>query len=184
MQLLRRRTWTQAGQQGRLLEGTDWLTCEPARWVVSRHSSTGSTVPKAPRAEWSWWLQGSFCGHFSLISTSQLQLMLKQHRSRTSAACQTYSMLGAHLRRPAHNPISCAPHVAALQNPAQVGAAHLGNPQLFPQAWRPAALQPAVPPALQRSMSQELPCHRACGYSSLWDAHIWVQRAAGASCLM
>ena len=44
---------------------------------MSRQSSAGSTVPKAARAERSWWLQGSFCSHFRLLNTSQLQVMLK-----------------------------------------------------------------------------------------------------------
>ena len=42
-----------------------------------RQISAGSLVPKAPRAERSWWLQGSFCSHNSLLNPSPLQSMLK-----------------------------------------------------------------------------------------------------------
>ena len=38
--------------------------CKNFEWT--RYSSAGSTVPKAPRVERSWWLQGSFCTHDSL----------------------------------------------------------------------------------------------------------------------
>ena len=41
---------------------------------MSRHSSASSTVPKAPRAEGSWWLQGSFCSHVRLLNPSQLHI--------------------------------------------------------------------------------------------------------------
>ena len=45
---------------GSLLEGSDWLTWMLARWIMSRHSSTGCTVP---RANQSWWLHGCFCSN-------------------------------------------------------------------------------------------------------------------------
>ena len=56
----------------------------------------------------------------------------------------------------------------------------LGLPQLIPEAWQPAALLPSVSFALQHRRQY----HRAGGCSASYDAHQWVQAAAGASCLL